>query len=392
MHYRVPLTAGLPLCIYTIANVTEVVGALDTALSVFDVTGLTLLATDDDAYPRSGTDSALIYRSLSSGFVCVRVEDFSSWAPTTPVIPSPNQFTFGTNTIGATGVGTLDQEPNDTGAGQSTPISTGVTIVAGVLDTASDVDTYTVVAAAGTMRLNVSLPPMGGAFGPGVTSFGSSLSRFVATVRTTGNVVLGQLGPVTPIDATPVELEVPIAPGTYRVAISRPSGSTLGSNDFYGATVDLTNDYPNESEVGAAGTNDSKTNAEVLALVTSPTNPKVRTVSFMGHLPPGDASDYFKFTAITGSTAEIVCTSARRGSGLTAFTVALLSNTTTPVKSELEVSTADLHWGNGPGATSPPAALVLTGTGSYYFRFTSPSRSGTNTGDYYRCDAAIVAP
>ncbi len=267
-----------------------------------------------------------------------------------------------------------------------------MTLVAGGLDTLSDLDTYTVVAPAGTMRLNVSLPPIGGTPAPGVASYGSSLPRFVATVKSTANVVLGQLGPVTPFAATPVELEVPLAPGTYRVAISRPSGFTLGSNDFYGATIDVTNDYPNEAEQGATASNDSKTNAEVLTLVTSPTNAKVRTVSFMGHLPPGDASDFFKVTAINGSTAELVCTSARRGSGLTAFTAALLSNTSTPVKSEVEWSTDDLAWGNGSAATSPPVTLTLSGTGSYYFRFTSASRSATNTGDYYRCDAAIVAP
>ena len=110
----------------------------------------------------------------------------------------------------------------------------------------------------------------------------------------------------------------------------------------------------------------------------------------MGHLPAGDASDYFKFTATAGSTANLVCTSARRGSGLIGFTAALLANTATPVKSEAEVATADLSWSPSPLATSGPVTLTING--SYYFRLTTTSRSATNIGDAYRCDAAIFAP
>jgi hypothetical protein len=224
-----------------------------------------------------------------------------------------------------------------------------------------------------------------------VSSYGSSLPRFSARVQTTSGTVLGELIPPATPALMPPELAIPAIPGTtYRVVISRPAGSTPGANDFYGTTVDVTNDYPPEAEIGAAGANDSKTNAETLMLTTSTANPKLRTASWMGHLPAGDASDYFKFTATTGSTAQLTCTSARRGSGLIGFTAALLANTTTPVKSEAEVATADLDWSTSPVATSGPVSLTING--SYYFRFTTTSRSATNTGDYYRCDAAILAP
>jgi hypothetical protein len=307
------------------------------------------------------------------------------------VVPSPNQFTFGTNNIGSTGIGTLDSEPNNTGAGQSASLATAAALIAGGLDTATDVDTYTLVTPAGTERLNVAIPPLGDPLGPGVSSFGSSLLRFSARVQTTSGTVVGELTPPATPTLMPNELAIPSIPGTtYRVVISRPVGSTPGTNDFYTTTVDVTNEYPAEAELGAAASNDSKTNAEVLTLTTSPTNPKLRTASWLGHLPPGDASDYFKFTATTGSTAQLTCTSARRGSGLTGFTAALLANTATPVKSEAEVASADLNWSTSPLATSGPVTLTING--SYYFRFTTTSRSSTNTGDYYRCDAALFAP
>ena len=265
VQYRVPVVANVPLFIFTIANPNELAGALDTTLSVFDVTGTTLLAEIDDAYPRrNGTDSELVYRAQSSGFVCVRVEDFSSWATATPVVPSPNQFTFGANNIGSTGTGTLDSEPNNTGAGQSADLSTGVALIAGGLDTASDLDTYTVVAPTGTKRLNVAIPPLGDSLGPGVSSYGSSLLRFSARVQTTSGLVLGELTPPATPAQMPDELAIPAIPGTtYRVVISRPGGSTPGANDFYATTVDVTNDYPLEAEIGASASNDSKTNAEV---------------------------------------------------------------------------------------------------------------------------------
>jgi hypothetical protein len=109
----------------------------------------------------------------------------------------------------------------------------------------------------------------------------------------------------------------------------------------------------------------------------------------MGHLPSGD-TDFFKFAGTTGTVVELVCNSARQGSGLTGFTVALLGASATPVKTGVETANADIWWSAATAAPSP--TYTLAATGSFYFRMTTTNRSTTNTGDFYRCEVVLTLP
>ena len=385
IFYSVPVTAGGQYVFLTEANPNDIPGTVDTAISIFDSTGTNLLASDDDAAPRVSSDSELFYRSPVSTTLCVMVEDWSTWAQQTPVLPNPNQFSIFVAQLGANQ--TLDTEPNDSSpqAVTLTPFtmgSGGFSLAMGGLDTAADVDTFSVTVPAGAAQISVTVPPIGRPVAPVTTTYGSTLQRFGVQVRSGSSVLASLFPPVGNVEAMSDELSVPLSPGTYTVAISRPPGFSFGANDFWAARFIAQTDNPPEVEP-----NDNTATAKPLTMNVDPNEPKRRMGFVLGNLAAGDAADVFSFTtAVANSTATLVCGSARSGSGLIGFTVELQSTST--LQSETETQIATINW--GMGGTRPAVTLATAGT--YYVRFTTQSRSATVLGTYYRCGLFVLAP
>lgn len=387
-HYRVTLSSNVTYLVTTVANPNDTAGALDTTLSIFSDSGSTLLSSVDDAFPRSGSDAQLFFRPAQSGAVCIRVEDFATWEGEVPTLRTPNRFTLEVNAGAGSFVG--DSEPNDTGAGQLLPAG-GAAWIGGALSTTNDVDIFSFSVSGGMSLLNVELPPNGDPLGPGLISYGSTLPRLNLAVQTTSGTTLAALGPASPVSASAPGLSVPVAPGAYRVLIGRPAGSTLGVNDFYGTIVSSSVDQSAELESLSTPSNNSKTAAESLSMMTSPTDPKVRSATWRGYLPAGDAVDYFKFTtSTTGNTLGLNCLAAREGSGLSGFTVSVYGPSATAIRAETESLTADIFWANAPQASG--ALLPLPTASTYYVALSNSSTAPGNTGRYYRCSIEVVRP
>ncbi len=390
LHFRVPLSSNETYLFATTANPNDTPGALDTALTVFDDQGTTVLASTDDAFPRSGSDSQLFFRPSQSGSFCVRVEDFSTWKGNTPVLPSPAHFTLRIERGGALGV-VADTEPNDTGSGQALPTGLVASFVGGAFTSPADVDVFTFTMPTGATLLNVELPPNGDPVGPGLVSYGSTLARLQISVQNGAGTTLASLGPPAPVSATPPGLSVPVSGGAYRVVLSRPVGTSPGANDFYGTIISGSEDQVAETELLSTTSNNSKTAAETLTMMTSTTDPKVRNAAWRGYLPAGDAVDYFKFTTSTVSnTLGLNCLAGREGSGLIGFTVSVYGPSSTPIRTEVETPQADLFWVGGTAGTMP--LLTLPTASTYYVALSTTSTSTANTGRYYRCSIEVVRP
>jgi hypothetical protein len=286
----------------------------------------------------------------------------------------------------------LDLEPNNTMPGQAlAPDSSGGYRLAGGLDVAGDVDVYTITVSSQQTRLSVSTPPIGEAAGPGVSTFGSTLRRFTATVQSSTGQVLGRLAPPTgAISSMATDLSVPVNSGTYRLVISRPAGLTVGANDFYATTVETPADSTAEGEGLGFHANDTTGTAELLFTVNQ--TAKLTTSTWHGFLPAGDVDTFYvpSILGVAGSTIEVSCGAARVGSGLSGFTVSVLGASANVLQTETEVATADLAWSAAPGASKPVVTLPATGT--VYFKLSASSVSATNTGTYYRCAVSILNP
>jgi hypothetical protein len=380
----------------TVANPGDQADKLDTTLTVFDANGQKVLASIDDGYPRHGTDAWLYYRAPQTESLCVRVQDYSSWAHAAPKAFPDDPFTLTVTRLGTTADAGLepDTEPNDTAAAaqpvelsQFAGMPGGTAFLYGGLDTSTEVDVFRVSAGFGALMLSLNFPPLGDTPVVGASTLGSTLVRASAKVTRLDGTVLGELSPPSVAPAhMPPNMDVTIAPSQdYLVWIQRPSGVAAGANDFYTTTVTTLVDVTPEKET-AAGQNDTLATAE--ALTFSQHSATLRAGFIVGHLTPSTDVDVYSFSANAGETVELVCLAQRRGSGLrgTTFTLGTTSST---LQEETEGELADVSW-MGAFGSKPPIAIGATGT--YYLKVHAASQDPVNTGTYYRCSVYVHAP
>jgi hypothetical protein len=401
LHWAIDADAGDFLDIATLANPNGISGHVDTVITLFDATGSTKLAVDDDAFPRVSTDSELYYRVQTAQRLCIQVEDYSSWAPGETAGAFPTDLVHVTvSAISDAGQQiNLDQETNDAlDAGQPGKLkafsgtATGAFgFLFGGLDSANDVDTYTFTAPAGTTQLAMSVPPIGEPIAPGVSSYGSTMRRFAVTVTDPSGKVVGALTPPAGMfDKASQSFGIFIVAGTtYDVTISRPASLTAGSNDFYESELDFETDNPAEMETGT-GMNDTVQTAEALSFSTNTSVPKQRDAYVLGHISGAADVDFYGFNANQGDTVAIACSAARNGSGLVGATFAITDGAGTVLQSETEVATADVVWGTGTGYSKAPV-MIATDAG-YAFKVTTTSQDPVNTADFYRCGVHVTSP
>ena len=191
-------------------------------------------------------------------------------------------------------------------------------------------------------------------------------------------------GPMT----LPLDLSIPYTPGsTYYVFVQNTQAAGSPAKDFYFITHTL-NELIDFAELEVAGmhTNDTSATAETL---TAQGSAKTLFAVDGNISAPGSASmpdvDWFTFTVPAKVTMYgYQCDSARSGSGLGGFTLALFqSDGTTAIGTPaVETATADLYANPSalPAAVTPGTKMFAKLTAA-----TQDASAMPNTGTQYRC-------
>jgi hypothetical protein len=392
IFYKFSADAGEFIEIATDSNPDDLSDVLDTAVTVYNATGATVLASIDDAYPRISTDTDLYFQIPSAGDYCFSVEDWSSWAGEPPVARPADPFTVGLDRVSPTAaLNTFDAEPNDmTTAPQTGKVAMGTMFafgrVYGKLDSATDVDVYKFTIPATTSQISIDFAPLGVPAGAGDNGYGSGLERISVSVLATDGTVLGRwLTSTGTITTTPDSIGVP-ASGDVLVKIERPAGSTATGNDFYVAAVSMTTDNPAET---ADTTNDVAATPEVIALTVDPMDAKRKSGFILGTIGTATDVDHYSIAVSANDTVSMACGALRTGSGLTATYAVLDSAGTTTLQTETESPTRDIYWGTGTSASKGP--VTATAAGNVLMKV-SGTLDATNTGKWYRCGIFVVTP
>jgi len=400
VFYAINVKAGDFLLIGASTAATADTGEeiVDTAVTVFDAAGTKMRANLDDAFPRYTTDAELYYRAPADATLCVRVTDYATWAGDASSVATDNAYKFFAGKIDPnSAVVTFDTGANDTDAAPQTgklkaytQSAGGYTYLAGTLSSATDVDTYKFTMPVGAKAISVTVPPIGAAVVAKSPSYGSTLERFVVTVKKTDGTVVAELAPPPGAAASMSDgLSAPLAPGDYLVAISRPAGAAAGANDFYATTLAFGDTNTAEAEVLGANTNDTLATAQTLALATDTTNTKRKDAYILGYLPAGDLADSFAFPVAASDKVTLSCGSIRNGSGLEGVKVELFVDGVSK-QVETEVATKDLSWADATWASKPSVAVTAAGTA--VVQISATGRSARNTGTYYLCGFHTTAP
>jgi hypothetical protein len=400
VFYAVNVKAGdfLFLGASTAATVDTGEEIVDTTISIFNADGSKLLASVDDAFPRITTDADMYYRAPADATLCVQVTDYGTWSGGTSTVAADANYTFFAGKIDpAAATVTFDAEPNDTNAAPQvgrlkafTQSPGGYTHLMGVLSSATDVDTYKFTVPAGAKSISVAVPPVGAPLTPATSSYGSTMARFVVTVKKMDGTIVAELAPPAGnVEKMSDGLSAPVEAGDYLVTFSRPAGTAAGANDFYATTLDFGATNTPETEALGANTNDTLATAQALALTADATNAKIKDGYVLGFLPAGDVADSFSFPVAVNDSIALSCGSIRNGSGLEGVKVELFVGGVSK-QAETETALADLAWSTSRFASKP--AVTATSAGTAVVQVSATGRSATNTGVYFLCGVHTTAP
>ncbi|MFZ5439940.1 MAG: hypothetical protein ACOZQL_08010 [Myxococcota bacterium] len=397
VYFKFDATAGDWMNVSTEANPMDDTDVVDTAITLYDANGSTLLASVDDAYPRFSTDSDLFFKVATTGTYCFKVEDWSTWAGEPARVPAINDFTVSVGQINLQAAVVFnDTEPNDTTPQNVTLVVNqgfGFGRLFGTLSSATDVDQYKLTTPAGTQALEFLLPPLG-LPAAGENGYGSGLERVsVKVLDADAGTVLGQWVTTAAAAATaPDSITVPLVGGSeVLLSIERPAGAMATANDFYTSFITAQRDNP--VEMSEPANNDVAT-PEALTFTTDQMNMKVKRAFILGRLSMTDAADHFAVPVLANEVVTVACGSLRTGSGLTA-TYSMLSTVQmdggmSVLQTETETATADVFWGPLQFGASKPA-ITATAAGNLIFKVTG-TLDPVNTGNWYRCGIVVTSP
>ncbi|MCA9621552.1 MAG: PPC domain-containing protein [Myxococcales bacterium] len=392
--------AGEWLQVITIANENDDSTFIDTVIRLRDEDGNTVLATDDDAFPRVDTDSELFYRVPAAGTYCLEVLEFGDW--TGAPVAKPNQ-NYSAQVIpvdfGLYETFNEDTEPNNTSMTANTGLSSAdltngqiFTTVAGTFADNADSDWYEISFPAGSIGFNLDLTPSGaGADGNNATSgFGSTSDAGAVALWTSDSTpaLVAEVDGTLQSQGLDGFSSVPIdSGGTYFLQVTHPGG-TAGANDFYFMKF-FSSDTLNPQETNEGGNNNSVANGgvpETPAAGTPDANGVVATF-IGGVLSEGDV-DYWQLQGASSPTAgeklSVACSSWASGSGVRGMTVTYEDSTsTTPMVTSTEDAAKGVLWAdNIPDAVQP--AITIQSAGPHYIRLANlpgamPSDPNTDT-------------
>ena len=387
-YFRIDATEGQWLALFTTANSGADPTKINTVLTVWNETGGTQLAQNDDALDSAGSDSELFFHVPSAGTYCLEVRDQSDFLGQAPRGGPSFFYEVGALPIDFAAMHgfVLDSDPaaanDDLGHAQAViPSMDELMHLGGMLNSASDVDVYDIQLPAGTPDVMLYVP----ADGP--SGSGSTLSAVsLSLLNADGSAVLGELRGPFP---APELLYVPLAAGVARtyLRVERPTPS-IGSNDFYFGKLYPTLIRNYDSEQDDPG-NNLPSGAEQ-AKQKAPTAPDgVWTVAnVMGTLAAGDV-DYWSFSGEAGQSLSLLCGAWAYGSGLRNMNVTVSSqaNPGLALGAATESAQATIFWSPDYPLVGTMPVVTLPATGVYYLRvdLSTGSHDATIAGDYYFC-------
>jgi hypothetical protein len=374
-------------------------GYIDTFIELYDG-NKKLLATNDDRYPRSNTDSEIITVLPTTGTYYVKLQEFCISPKKDAMACDATYFAGLTNldyVVGAikidpTQAGNVsEKEPNDTGATaspiafaqQTTMGSYYLTIIEGKMPMSSDADWYSFTVPANLTVTAGARAKTGLLFPWGTpTSNGTNVKMGKvdvvdkATMKVVGSFDMSA-EPETQADRT--DLSIPVtAGGDYLLKVTHGGLEADGQGEFYFVYQTLGSGNPLEK---AEAANDLASTPEVLTVSAGSTS----TSYFVeGDITPGDV-DHFKVATKAQATVSVACSAQRGGSGLRGFKATVFSGKdgTTKITEATETATTDLfidHFAVPTGETDLIVKMEATGT-----------QDPVNTGTYYICGIHMAA-
>ena len=391
-YYKFELEEGWYI-LSTEANPDDVQGGIDTVLTMYSEDGATRIATMDDSYPRFSVDSELVYHSPGTQTVCVKVEEWSTWAGEAPL--GGGTFIYGLGLFvpdDTVEINNTDTEPNDDAATAQTETFAASTsgastfgILYGTLDSAADVDVYKYTMPTGTLSASIYFTPSG----PGdalVNGNGSTLDLGDVQISNAAGVIAS-----LDVSKGSDSMTVPLTAGEELFVWVNRSGSTAGANDFYRLWhMNSDTDTAPEAET-TAGTNDTAATAEALTLEAG-SDPTTVSGFLLGYITDPTDVDYFSFTAAAGDIVAVACGAIRSGSGLTTPKFSMYDSADTLIQEEVETDAADVLWTDSPYGTASMAGVTITTAGTYYMAVSAGGQNANVSSNFYRCGIHVETP
>lgn len=381
---------------------------IDTYIELYDA-NQKLIATNDDRYPRTNTDSEIITVLPSTGTYYIKLQDWCASPAANAQFCTSDYFTnlidngvldyaLGATKLDFTMDGNVQEvEPNDANtaaspikfAATTTVGSYYLTVVNGKLPMSSDADWYSftvpsdLTVSAGSRANTGFLFPWGG------TTAGNGSNVKVGQVEVVDKssmkvIAAFDMSNEKESPGERAELRVPVMPGgEYFLKVTHGGAEADGQGDFYFVYQTLGEGNPVET---AEATNDDPKTPEVLTAAQG------TTASYFveGNIATTADLDHFKVAVAGQPTVSIACSSLRAGSGVTNFKVTILKGsdgtTAIPMGTVSETATADLFIDH---------VAVPAGETDLIVKLEGGMQDGTNTGTQYLCGfhmAAAPAP
>jgi hypothetical protein len=387
---------------------------IDTVVTLFDSTGKKILAEDDDAYPRSNTDSQLFSDLPTTGQYFYTVQScasaFSAAACGTeaPTIFAYETFVADVGKLNGTTEGSLTYSISEVYAGKAqtgltanavpipytvTKNAVGVAAVDGDGFTATantHVFSFTVPAGltpttGSRLRTDFWLQPIGINNGDGSTG---NVKTWITAAD--GTTIIGQANEVNYKDGDdftdgPLDLSVPVTSGSQYFLFVQDFVTPPSATDSYFFLHTLGDGNPLQV---AGGGNISAATAQVLKTTT--TQPGSYFVD--GDITAVGTQYWYEVDPPTGAkTVSTTCSSARSGSGVMGLTIDLqaqvgATGTPTsivgPTMNKVETASGDLAI---PVQTAAAGLTLPTGATKMFLIVSATGQSTTVTGTSYEC-------
>jgi hypothetical protein len=403
IYYKATLPAGDHIVITTASNAeTTTDGTVtDTVVTTYS-SDKAAFAQDDDAWPRSSTDSALFFEVPAGGTIYITVEDCNSHSATgcypaamvtdfaftlhvlhTNKLVSPEITAAVANDGAVANADTITYKvPAGGAAGQY-----GTYLLDGNFAATSSKHAFAFKPPAATLdaggreRAEFFVQPISAANGDGSTS---NIKAWVT--KADGTTILASADQANYKDGDnatngPLDLSLPVTAGTqYYLFVQNGDATSAPSTDYYFVDHFAGQYFYGTAETeGAAGTgiNDTMLTAQKLA---TPATATAGAFFADGNISVGADVDWYEVDPIAGTkTVDLGCASARTGSGVVGLTATLYAadGTTQIGTMGPETATTDL---------SKATITVPANTTKAFLKVSAASLSGTNTGTSYRCD------
>jgi hypothetical protein len=370
--------------------VDEGLSDANTVITLYDATGKTQLAQDNNVIGGSNNvESELFYHAVADGTLCMKVEDFSTFSGAMPA--GGDTFTYRATLVPIDfplyDYYDVDKEPNEDFATAQTLGYSVTTMtkqidagIAGLFSSTSDVDTYKFTAPEGVAVLNVLFTPAG------PLGFGSTATPGVVSITKGPNpssVAFASLD--VPKGASGLS-QVPVKAGDpLFLQVHWPAGKTAGANDFYFLKLyTSTGGNPQEKD-------DAMNGDPAMAEATMGSLEDKTTHFFLGGTLPGMDTDWWSFTANSGDSIALACSSWRAGSGVRDATFSFYVDPKgAALQTETEIETKSLVWSTSTGATKKPVTATMSG--KHYLQVKATQHDANVASDHYLCGVHVTAP